>query len=168
MEQNKELTAEQLEALEKQKLEQSETFTHEFMDVLAEELFTAADYLEELHVLRRYEKLIQKRIKEISDDAIREALDILGAEKPARTNGAFEHYGKQFELSAKPVYDFVGHAQRYTMEDGVNYRKYYLEQKRLKEQSQAKTNKMAAINKSFPVENPDWAPDWTELTIKCL
>lgn len=148
------------------KSEQSNVFAEAFLK-LQEEFFEVGGYLDEMHVLRRLEKLISARIKEISDDALREGMDILQSETPARESGAFTFNGNEFEVSAKPVYDFVDHAPRYTMQEGVEYRALYQEKMRLSELSKAKTQKMAAITKAFPIEHPDWVPDWTELVLKC-
>ena len=153
-------------AIQEVKWSQSEVFT-ESLNGLFDDFTAIGSYLEELHVLRRFEKLIASRIKEISDDALKEGMDILQSETPKRESGAFEFNGYQFEISAKPVYDFVDHAPRYTMPEGVEYRALYQEKMRLSELSKAKTQKMAAITKSFPIEHPDWTPDWTELVIKC-
>ena len=132
---------------------------------LTDELIEMGSNLEEVHILRRVAKRVESRIKEISDDALQEGLEILKEEK--RDSGAFEFNGYEFEISAKPVYDFVGHYQSYKMKEGVEFRKLYKEREQLKALSKTKTEKMAAITKSFPLEHPDWTPDWTELILKC-
>ena len=166
MENEKEVMSAEEQALQQVKEQQGVAFFDAFGH-LVEESMDLPDYLSELHLLRRLEKLVESRIKQISDDALQEAMNILHSETPARENGAFVHYDKQFEISAKPVFDFVDHAPRYTMPEGVEYRALYQEKMRLSELSKAKTQKMAAITKSFPIEHPDWTPDWTEVIIKC-
>ena len=153
-------------AIEEVKFALSEEFAEAFLQ-LREEYCENGGYLDEIHVLRRVVKLVSDRITDISADALQEGMDILNAEKPSRQSGAFEWNGRLFEISSKPVFDFVDHAPRYTMPEGVEYRVLYLEQQRLKELSKAKTQKMAAITKSFPIEHPDWVPDWTETILKC-
>ena len=153
-------------AEEQRKLEESERFSYS-LNVLFEEFMDIGSYLEELHVLRRMEKLLDLRIKSISPDALAEGCGILQSETPQRESGAFEFNGLQFEISAKRVFDFTGHAPRYTMPEGVEYRALFNERTRLRDLSSSKTEKMAAIVKAFPIEHPDWEPDWTELTVKC-
>ena len=165
MENENEVKAAELSALEQQKMEEEQAFLEDWTK-FADELIQMGSYLEEFHILRRVLKRVEGRIKEISDDALREAMGILQSETPARESGAFEYAGLQFEVSARPVYDFVGHANRYKMKEGVEYRKWYLQKQRLAKLSKTKTDKMASINRCFRVEHPDWEPDWTELVLK--
>ena len=164
------MTDEDRECLENAIEEVKCDLTAEFSDAflkLRVEFCEVGGYLDEIHVLRRVMSLVDERIKMISSDALQEGMDILNAEKPARESGAFEFNGNQFEISSKPVFDFVDHAPRYTMPEAVEYRQLYQEKMRLSELSKAKTKKMAAITSSFPIEHPDWIPDWTELQLKC-
>ena len=165
MEKENDVKTAEVDALEQQKMDEEQAFLEDWTK-LTDELIEMGSYLEEYHILRRVAKRVEERIKEISEDALREAMEILQSETPARESGAFEYGGMQFEVSAKPVYDFVDHANRYTMEEGVEYRKLAQEKQRLAELSKAKTDKMASITRCFKTEHPDWTPDWTELTLK--
>ena len=146
--------------------EQAADFYDSLSKVL-DDLFDSSDSLEELHAVRRLGKLLEDRDKQIVDDALTQALAILNAEKPSRDNGAFEHNGKQFEVSVKEVYDFVGHWQSYTMPEGVEYREKARQKKQLSRESKTLTTDMSNILSKFKLTYPDKTPDWTELTLKC-
>ena len=153
-------------AKEIQDAQQSADFFDSLTNLL-DELYDCADNLEELHVVRRLAKLLEKRDKQIIDDALEQALAILKAENPSRESGAFDHCGKQFEVSARPVFDFVGHPQKYANKEGAEYRSLAADKQSLAEQSSARTRRMANLLKDYPVFHPDAEPDWTELTLRC-
>ena len=125
------------------------------------------DPLSELYTLKQAVDVMQARIKEIKPDAILMAKKMLHAETPKRESGSFVYNDKRFELSKEEVIDFVEHAPRYTMEDGVQYRKLAIEQTQLDKQSQAKTKLMKAIKDNFIADRPNWVPDDIVYILKC-
>ena len=153
------------EAIEEAKNAKRESFRKSIY-LAHSDLQVVHDVLDEIHALRRMKKLIDARILEISDDALQLAVDFL-REEYNRDNGEFMYGGRIFEVSKKPVYDFVGHAPRYTMDEGVRYRVLQTEKETLSSLSKANTKEMATITSNFPLRHPDWAPDWTEYVLKC-
>ena len=166
MEKENDVKTAEVDALEQQKMDEEQAFLEDWTK-LADELIEMGSYLEEYHILRRVAKRVEERIKEISEDALREAMEILQSETPARESGAFEFNDLQFEVSARPVFDFIGHPQKYANGEGAEYRVLAAEKKTLAEQSSARTRRMANIMKDYSVFHPNVEPDWTELTLRC-
>ena len=67
-----------------------------------------------------------------------------------------------------PVFDIVGKPQKYTMPEGVEYRKKALEQAEHKKESTKLTRKMKEIMDNFPEDHPNIEPDEVKKTLKCL
>ena len=165
MEKENDVKAAEAKALEQQKMDEEQAFFEDWTK-LTDELIEMGSYLEEYHILRRVAKRVEARINQISDDALKEAMQILQSETPARESGAFEYAGMQFEVSAKPVFDFIGHPQKYANGEGAEYRALAEQKADLAKQSAARTRRMANILKDYSVFHPNVEPDWTELTLK--
>ena len=84
------------------------------------------------------------------------------------TSGKFEHEGHHYTLDVTPVFDIVGKPQKYTMPEGVEYRKKAAEQAEYKKESAKLTRKMKEIMDNFPEDHPNIAPDEVKKTLKCL
>ena len=132
------------------------------LDLLKE----AKDPLVETAALRIIKDACEMRLEAIKDDAILNAEMILS--DIGLTSGRFEHEGHRFELSRKPVYEFVEKPQRYTMSEGVEFRQYYNEQKALKEQTSALTKLMNALTKNFAAKHKTFEPDKIQKVLKVL
>ena len=84
------------------------------------------------------------------------------------TSGKFYHEGHHYTLDVTPVFDIVGKPQKYTGEDGVQYRKHFKEQAELKKASSKLTRKMKDIMDDFPDNHPNIEPDEIKQTLKCI
>jgi hypothetical protein len=89
-------------------------------------------------------------------------------EELGETSGKFEHEGHHYTLDVTPVFDIVGKPQKYTMPEGVEYRKKAQEQAEHKKESAKLTRKMKEIMDNFPEDHPNIEPDEVKKTLKCL
>ena len=117
--------------------------------------------LQELRTLRNQEKAIKARIDIIKDQAVTEALAFT-------QGGKFEFFGHNYILERDEINDFVGKPQKYTMPEGVEYRKKIAEQKEYKAKSSTITKALKAIKDAFRVSHPNIEPDEVIYTVKCL
>ena len=117
--------------------------------------------LQELRELRIQEKALKARIDLIKDQAAIEA-------QAFTQGGKFEFLGHNYILERDETFDFVGKPQKYTMPEGVEYRKKTVEQKEYKTKSSAITKALKAIKDAFPVTHPNIEPDEITYTVKCL
>ena len=125
-----------------------------------------ADALVETRAMRQLIESCKARIEELEPEATELAkaeLTKLGIPK-----GQFMHEGYKFEAQRTDEYDFVGKPQKYTMPEGVEYRKKAAEQAEHKKESAKLTRKMKEIMDNFPEDHPNIAPDEVKKTLKCL
>ena len=134
----------------------------------AQELLnTPADnVLTEFAVLKQLEVSVHARIESLKPDAITEAQLKLGQQ--GRTSGSFLFNGHTFSLSKEVDYQIVEHPQKYTMQEGVDYRTYARMRENCKSQGKAYTKLMRAIESSMPTLYPNIEPDDTILEISVL
>ncbi len=125
-----------------------------------------ADALVETSILKQLIESCKARVDELDTAAKILAggeLDELGEK-----SGKFEHNGHHYTLDITPVYDIVGKPQKYTMPEGVEYRKKAAEQAEYKKESAKLTRKLKTIMDNFPEDHPNIEPDEIKQTLKCL
>jgi hypothetical protein len=125
-----------------------------------------ADALVESSILKQLIESCKARVDEIEPAAKKLAEGKL-AEK-GETSGKFDHEGHHYTLDVIPVFDIIGKPQKYTMPEGVEYRKKAAEQAEYKKESAKLTRKMKNIMDDFPKDHPNIEPDEIKLTLKCL
>ena len=117
--------------------------------------------LKSLRELRNTIKACEARINEISDAATEEALALVP------DGGEFTVEGHTFQLQKTDVIDMSNY-NRYKGEDAVRWRQKKAAQDQAKKYSSALTKEMKGIIEAFVAQHPDWEPDDTKLTVKCL
>ena len=117
--------------------------------------------LSELRELRNTIKACEARINEISDAATEEALALVP------DGGEFTVEGHTFQLQKTDVIDMSNY-NRYKGEDAVRWRQKKAAQDQAKKYSSALTKEMKGIIEAFVAQHPEWEPDDTKLTVKCL
>ena len=125
-----------------------------------------ANALKESSVLKQLIESCKVRVSEIEPEAQQLAEQIL--EDLGETNGKFEHEGHHYTLDVTPIFDIVGKPQKYTMPEGVEYRRKAAEQAEHKKESAKLTRKMKTIMDNFPEDHPNIEPDEVKKTLKCL
>ena len=125
-----------------------------------------ADALIESTILKQLIESCKARIEEIEPAAKKLAEGKL-AEK-GETSGKFDHEGHHYTLDVTLVFDIVGKPQKYTMPEGVEYRKKFNEQAEYKKKSAKLTRTMKEIMDDFPENHPNIEPDEIKQTLKCL
>ena len=123
-------------------------------------LIESVSPLTELWSLRKLIAACETRIKEISDDAIAEALTYT-------ESGQFMHEGHTFQIQQTDVFDMSNY-NRYKGEDAIRWRTKKEAQAQARKYASALTKEMDAIVKSFVTLHPDWTPDETKLTVKVI
>ena len=123
-------------------------------------LIESVSPLTELWSLRKLIAACETRIKEISDDAIAEALTYT-------ESGQFMHEGHTFQIQQTDVFDMSNY-NRYKGEDTIRWRTKKEAQAQARKYASALTKEMDAIIKSFITLHPDWTPDETKLTVKVI
>ena len=125
-----------------------------------------ADALVETSVLKQLIESCKAQVDELESEAKKLAEQKL-TEKGG-ISGKFDHEGHHYTLDVIPVFDIIGKPQKYTMPEGVEYRKKAAEQAEYKKESAKLTRKMKEIMDSFPEDHPNIAPDEVKKTLKCL
>ena len=125
-----------------------------------------ADALLESTVLKQLIESCKARLEGIEPEAMKLAESKLS--EIGEKSGKFEHEGHHYTLDVTEVFDIVGKPQKYTMPEGVEYRKKAAEQAEYKKESAKLTRKMKEIMDSFPEDHPNIAPDEIKQTLKCL
>ena len=125
-----------------------------------------ADVLVETSVLKQLIESCKARVDELELEAKKLAEQKL-VEK-GETSGKFDHEGHHYTLDVTEVFDIVGKPQKYTMPEGVEYRKKAAEQAEHKKESAKLTRKMKEIMDNFPEDHPNIEPDEVKKTLKCL
>ena len=125
-----------------------------------------ADALVETSILKQLIESCKARIEALEPEA-----KIL-AEKPlseiGENSGKFEHQGHHYTLDLALVFDIIGKPQKYTMPEGVNYRRMAVEKAEYQRQAAKLTPKMKTIMDDFPKDHPNIIPDAITRTLKCL
>jgi L-fucose isomerase-like protein len=125
-----------------------------------------ADALIESSILKQLIESCKVRIDEIEPEA--KALAEQELAEIGETSGKFEHEGHHYTLDVTEVFDIVGKPQKYTMPEGVEYRKKAAEQAEYKKASAKLTRDMKTIMDNFPGNHPSIAPDDIKTVLKCL
>jgi hypothetical protein len=125
-----------------------------------------ADALIESSVLRQLIESCKVRVDELEPEAMKLAEQKL--EELGETSGKFEHAGHHYSLDVTAVFDMVGKPQKYTMPEGVDYRKEAVEKEEHKKESAKLTRKMKTIMDNFPEDHPNIEPDEIKKVLKCL
>ncbi len=123
-------------------------------------LIESVSPLTELWSLRKLIAACETRIKEISDDALHEALEYT-------QKGEFIHDGHKYQLQRTEVFDMSNY-NRYKGEDAIRWRTKKEAQAQARKYAAALTKEMDAIVKSFVTLHPDWTPDEIKLTVKVI
>lgn len=121
--------------------------------------------LDQLRTLRNEIKERESLINTISDQATREALDILS--QNGKDRGEFELNGHKYQLQRNDVFDLSNY-NRYKDEEAKRWREKKAAQEQAKKYTAALTKEMKGIVDGFVATHPDWEPDEIKLTVKCV
>ena len=127
---------------------------------------TKVDALVETSILKQLIESCKARIEHLEPEAkilAEKALSALG-----ENSGKFEHAGHHYTLDLTLVFDIIGKPQKYTMPEGVEYRRMAEKQAKYKRQAAKLTPKMKTIMDDFPKDHPNIIPDGITRTLKCL
>ena len=127
---------------------------------------TQADALVETSILKQLIESCKARIEQLDPEAkslAEKTLSELG-----ETSGMFTHRGHHYTLDSVPVFDLIGKPQKYTMPEGVDYRRMAVEKAEYQRQAAKLTPKMKTIMDDFPKDHPNIIPDAIKRTLKCL
>ena len=125
-----------------------------------------ADALVETSILKQLIESCKARIEQLDPEAkilAEKALSEIG-----ENSGKFEHQGHHYTLDLALVFDFIGKPQKYTMPEGVEYRRMAAEKAEYQRQAAKLTPKMKTIMDDFPADHPNIIPDAITRTLKCL
>ena len=125
-----------------------------------------ADALVETSILKQLIESCKARIEALEPEA-----KILAEQTLAEmgvTSGKFEHAGHHYTLDLALVFDIIGKPQKYTMPEGVDYRRMAAEKAEYQRQAAKLTPKMKTIMDDFPKDHPNIIPDAITRTLKCL
>ena len=125
-----------------------------------------ADALVETSILKQLIESCKARIEALEPEAkilAEKALSELG-----ENSGKFEHQGHHYTLDLALVFDIIGKPQKYTMPEGVDYRRMAVEKAEYQRQAAKLTPKMKTIMDDFPKDHPNIIPDAITRTLKCL
>lgn len=122
-------------------------------------LMDSVSPLTELWSLRRLIKAAEERIKEISDDALQEALTYT-------ESGQFTHEGHTFQIQQTCTFDFSDY-HRHNTPDAATWREKQREKAELQKRASALTASMKTIMDNYAVlYNKE--PDEIKLTLKVI
>ena len=127
---------------------------------------TPTDALVETSILKQLIESCKARIEALEPEA-----KILAEQTLAEmgvTSGKFEHAGHHYILDLALVFDIIGKPQKYTMPEGVEYRRMAAEKAEFQRQAAKLTPKMKTIMNDFPKDHPNIIPDAITRTLKCL
>ena len=127
---------------------------------------TQADALVETSILKQLIESCKARIEQLDPEATilaEKALSEIG-----ENSGKFEHQGHHYTLDLALVFDIIGKPQKYTMPEGVDYRRMAVEKAEYQRQAAKLTPKMKTIMDDFPKDHPNIIPDAITRTLKCL
>ena len=127
---------------------------------------TKVDALVETSVLKQLIESCKVRIEALDPEAkilAEKALSEIG-----ENSGKFTHQGHHYTLDLTLVFDILGKPQKYTMPEGVEYRRMAAEKAEYQRQAAKLTPKMKAIMDDFPKDHPNIIPDGITRTLKCI
>ena len=127
---------------------------------------TPTDALVETSILKQLIESCKARIEALESEAkilAEQTLSEMGV-----TSGKFEHAGHHYTLDLALVFDIIGKPQKYTMPEGVDYRRMAAEKAEYQRQAAKLTPKMKTIMDDFPKDHPNIIPDAITRTLKCL
>ena len=127
---------------------------------------TQADALVETSILKQLIESCKARVEQLDPEAkilAEKALSEIG-----ENSGKFEHQGHHYTLDLTLVFDIIGKPQKYTMPEGVDYRRMAVEKAEYQRQAAKLTPKMKTIMDNFPKDHPNIIPDAITRTLKCL
>ena len=116
--------------------------------------------------LRTQEKALKARIDQIMPAAVDEAVSILGSQGLDRGEFTIPGVGT-FQLQRTDVID-MSNFKRYKGEEAIRWRQKNEQKEQSRKYQVALTKEMKGIIDAFVATHPDWAPDETKLTVKCL
>ena len=125
-----------------------------------------ADALVETSILKQLIESCKARIEALEPEAkilAEQTLSEMGL-----NSGKFEHAGHHYTLDLALVFDIIGKPQKYTMPEGVDYRRMAAEKAEYQRQAAKLTPKMKTIMDDFPKDHPNIIPDAITRTLKCL
>ena len=125
-----------------------------------------ADALVETSILKQLIESCKARVEQLEPEAkilAEKTLSELG-----ENSGKFEHQGHHYTLDLALVFDIIGKPQKYTMPEGVEYRRMAVEKAEYQRQAAKLTPKMKTIMDDFPKDHPNIIPDAITRTLKCL
>ncbi len=125
-----------------------------------------ADALVETSILKQLIESCKARIEALEPEAkilAEKTLSEIG-----ENSGKFEHQGHHYTLDLTLVFDIIGKPQKYTMPEGVDYRRMAVEKAEYQRQAAKLTPKMKTIMDDFPKDHPNIIPDAITRTLKCL
>ena len=125
-----------------------------------------ADALIESSILKQLIESCRARIELIEPAAKKLAEQELA--ELGETSGKFDHAGHHSTLDVTAVFDIAGKPKKYTMPEGVEYRRLAMEQADHKKASAKLTRDMKTIMDDFPGNHPNIAPDDIKTVLKCL
>ena len=135
------------------------TLRQALIDASNVNLMESVSPLTELWSLRKLIKAAEERLKEISNDALQEALTYT-------ESGQFMHDGHTFQLQQTCTFDFSDY-HRYNTPDAAAWREKQREKAELQKKVSALTASMKTIMDNYGVLN-DKEPDETKLIIKVI
>ena len=127
---------------------------------------TKVDALVETSILKQLIESCKARIEQLDPEAkilAEKALSEIG-----ENSGKFTHQGHHYTLDVVPVYEIISKPQKYTMPEGVEYRRMAAEKAEYQRQAAKLTPKMKTILDVFPADHPNIIPDAIIRTLKCL
>ena len=127
---------------------------------------TKVDALVETSVLKQLIESCKARIETLEPEAkilAEKALSEIG-----ENSGIFTHQGHHYTLDVVPVYEIINKPQKYTMPEGVEYRRMASEKAEYQRQAAKLTPKMKTIMDDFPKDHPNIIPDAITRTLKCI
>lgn len=127
---------------------------------------TKVDALVETSVLKQLIESCKARIEQLEPTA--KSLAEHQLSEMGVTSGKFMYHGHHYTMDCVPVFDIIGKPQKYTMPEGVEYRRMAAEKAGYQRQAAKLTPKMKTIMDDFPKDHPNIIPDAITRTLKCL
>ena len=124
------------------------------------------DALVETSILKQLIESCKARIEALEPEAkilAEKALSEMGL-----SSGKFEHAGHHYTLDLTFVFNIIGKPQKYTMPEGVEYRRMAVEKAEYQRRAAKLTPKMKTILDDFSADHPNIIPDAITCTLKCL
>ena len=129
-------------------------------------IITKVDALVETSVLKQLIESCKARIEHLEPTA--KSLAEHQLSEMGVTSGKFMYHGHHYTMDVVPVYEIISKPQKYTMPEGVEYRRMAVEKAEYQRQAAKLTPKMKTIMDDFPKDHPNIIPDAITRTLKCL